>query len=67
MARAALAQIDAVVAETGAPPEAVDGVTGLYADRIEQLERRRPIGTAIKTEPAGDAQLHTRRTTCSTG
>jgi len=59
MARAALAQIDAVAAETGAPPEAVDRVSGLYADRIEQLERRRHMGTTSRAEPADDAQLHT--------
>jgi len=57
MARAALARIDAIAAETRASPEAVDRVTGLYAGRIEQLERRRH--TTSRAEPAGDARLHT--------
>lgn len=59
MARAALGQIDALGAETGSSPEAVDRVSSYYAGRIEDLEHQRQVGNVGKSAQADDARLHT--------
>ena len=59
MARAALAQLDALAADTGSAREAVDRVRAFYADRIERLERHRHVGTTSKAEQAEHARLRT--------
>lgn len=43
MARSALHRLEAVGSDLRAAPDAVERVRGLYADRIERLERRRDL------------------------
>jgi CPA1 family monovalent cation:H+ antiporter len=61
MARAALHRLDAV-GDLTAVPDAVERVRGLYADRIERLERRRdmlaPDGQRADAGKSHEARLH---------
>ena len=56
MARAALRELESVAERTSAPPDAVERVRGLYADRIERLERRHAVLAGRGVERAKDAR-----------
>jgi CPA1 family monovalent cation:H+ antiporter len=58
LARAALRELDGVGERTGAPPDAVERVRGVYADRIERLERHHALLVASGPEQADDARVH---------
>jgi CPA1 family monovalent cation:H+ antiporter len=58
LARAALRELDGVGERTEAPPDAVERVRGLYADRIERLERHHALLAASGPERPDDARLH---------
>jgi monovalent cation/hydrogen antiporter len=62
MARAALQRLDAVGDDLEAAPDAVERIRGLYADRIERLERRReppvPDGPLDGAVQSHEARLH---------
>jgi NhaP-type Na+/H+ or K+/H+ antiporter len=58
LARAALRELDIIGERTGAPPDAVERVRGVYADRIERLERHHAVLVASGPDHADDARVH---------
>ena len=48
LARAALRELDIIGERTGAPPDAVERVRGVYADRIERLQRHHAVLVAFR-------------------
>ena len=58
LARAALRELDGIGERTGAPPDAVERVRGVYADRIERLERHHALLVASGPDQADDARVH---------
>jgi monovalent cation/hydrogen antiporter len=59
LARAALRELDGIGERTGAPPDALERVRGLYADRIERLERHHALLGATGPKQADDTDVHT--------
>ncbi len=55
-ARSALRDLDGAAARVAARPDAVERIRGLYADRIERLERRHAVLAASGSEQADDAR-----------
>ena len=56
MARSALRDLDGAAARVAARPDAVERIRGLYADRIERLERRHAVLAGSGSEQADDAR-----------
>ena len=58
LARAALRELDGIGERTGAPPNAVERVRGLYAERIERLERHHALLVVSGPKQLDDTHVH---------
>jgi len=61
LARAALRELDGIGERTGAPRDALERVRGLYADRIERLERHHALLVASGPKQADDTHIQATR------